>query len=248
MTRMENELIFLGTGNAFGHTGRRHSSYFLKHKTIGLLIDCGPSTLPALHDNGLSPLDIDFIWISHLHPDHWLGLPLLVLDDKWISKRKNPIRLIAPNGISEMLDRVCSQIYSQEEAEHIPSVFEVIETPQEGEISLTDEISIEFWPAIHGGNGRCCKFYLGDKTLSYSGDTAYSPSLFKHLIADILIHEASSYDFQIPNHTMFLDLLKSKAPSDSTIFLTHIDESIIKNREQIHPPFFIAEDNLKIFF
>lgn len=248
----DHELIFLGTGNAFGHDGRRHSSYILRNKgpdPFTLLIDCGPSTLPALHQHNIVLSDLDFIYLSHLHPDHWLGLALLVLDNKWISKRENPIPLICPIGTQSLISQTCRLIYSEEEAEVVEKTFTFIEINDQSEIDLADDLNIRTLPAKHGGNGRMVIITTKNKTVGYSGDTAIlEGSLLKIIKCDIAIHEASTYDLNIPNHTTLKELLQYSDKIHGQLFLSHVDSSISDHQDEITPPIFLAEDNLKIKF
>lgn len=49
--------------------------FVLKIKNSTILLDCGPYSMQALHRQGIIPNDLDYVFISHMHPDHCLGLP-----------------------------------------------------------------------------------------------------------------------------------------------------------------------------
>jgi ribonuclease BN (tRNA processing enzyme) len=69
------ELTFLGTGNAFAPT-RYWSSFLVNGK---YLFDAPPTLMPHLNKLGINPRDIEVIFISHFHGDHYLGLPLILM-------------------------------------------------------------------------------------------------------------------------------------------------------------------------
>ena len=69
----------LGAGDAFCSGGRRHSGYFVETSGVCFLLDCGTTTLLALKSLGIPAERIDFVAISHLHGDHFGGLPFAAL-------------------------------------------------------------------------------------------------------------------------------------------------------------------------
>ena len=71
---------FIGSGDAFGSGGRFQTCIRLTHQTGSLLIDCGASSLVALKRAGVPPASIDAILLSHLHGDHFGGVPFFILD------------------------------------------------------------------------------------------------------------------------------------------------------------------------
>lgn len=247
-------LLFLGTGNAFGQSGRRHSAYLFQAPTLTknpfkVLVDCGPSILPALHENNIMPQDIDLVYISHLHADHMLGIPLLVLYNRWIGKKEIQIPLVGPLGTTKHLEEICRLIYSEEEVEFLHRTFEIHEIPENDKLTI-GEVQIRTYEAIHGGNGRMAIIQIGNKSVGYSGDTAlHEESFYQLLNSDIVVHEASTFDLPIPNHTTVMELLNlPDLPESPKIFLSHVDNSVINNKSKIPPPFYLAEDNMVVEF
>ena len=64
------QLTVVGCGDAFGAGNRLQTCYFVRSETSTFLIDCGATTLIGLNRLGLSPNDIDTVYVSHLHGDH----------------------------------------------------------------------------------------------------------------------------------------------------------------------------------
>ena len=56
-------------------------------KGRAFLVDCGASTLIGMRRLGLEPNDIAMVCITHLHGDHFGGLPWLLIDAQYVSKR-----------------------------------------------------------------------------------------------------------------------------------------------------------------
>src|SRR5712675_2113189 len=81
-------VTLLGTGDAFASFGRSQAGY---------LIDApGPGLLPALKGNRIPTDSFDLLLISHLHGDHFGGLPFLILEYMWETRRKKVLTIAGP--------------------------------------------------------------------------------------------------------------------------------------------------------
>ncbi|MDX2494149.1 MAG: MBL fold metallo-hydrolase, partial [Desulfuromusa sp.] len=89
----------IGTGDAFGSGGRLNSCFHLAAAGEQLLLDCGCSSLIGMQRCGVIPSEIDTVIISHLHGDHFGGIPYLLLEGKYISQRIRPLTLVGPPGL-----------------------------------------------------------------------------------------------------------------------------------------------------
>ena len=74
-------LQFLGSGDAFGSGGRFNTCFHLERANRGnVLIDCGASSMVAIRKWGVDPNAISTVLVTHLHGDHFGGLPFFLLD------------------------------------------------------------------------------------------------------------------------------------------------------------------------
>jgi len=64
------KITILGTGTFYVNNKQSGPAYLLEADGKKILIDCGPGTLMRLSDIGLTPDDIDYVFISHFHADH----------------------------------------------------------------------------------------------------------------------------------------------------------------------------------
>ncbi len=92
-------LQFLGSGDAFGSGGRFNTCILVESETGAFLIDCGASSLIAMRKYGIDPNLLDTVFISHLHGDHFGGLPFLILDAQFYSRRTRPLTLVGPTRL-----------------------------------------------------------------------------------------------------------------------------------------------------
>lgn len=68
-------LTLAGCGDTFGSGGRLQTCFHVDAPSSTFLIDCGASALPALKRAEIEPNDIETILLTHLHGDHFGGLP-----------------------------------------------------------------------------------------------------------------------------------------------------------------------------
>ena len=244
------KLTFLGTGNSFGHDGRFPSCYLVESDNIKILLDCGPSILPGLRKIGISPAEIDLLFLSHLHPDHCAGLPFLALDDKWISKRKNPLKIYAPQVSEGYFTSLMKLYYNSLELENFQKNFKFINFGVNETLNIPNGF-VEGLPALHGAYAKMIYLVINELSIGYTGDSAFLKDSFKYISkADIVIYECSTFEINVPNHVNYLEL-KSKIPElnipqQKQIYLSHVDNSVVENKSQITHPFVLAEDGMVI--
>ena len=95
------EIIFLGTSSAVPTTFRNHASIALKAFGEIFLFDCGEGTQRQMANIRISPMKIKYIFISHLHGDHILGLPGLI-QSMGFRGRTEPLHIFGPPGINSL--------------------------------------------------------------------------------------------------------------------------------------------------
>jgi len=84
-------LTVLGSGDAFGAGGRGFSAYLVEAPGATFLVDCGPTVLQGLKRAGCPPERIDFVLLSHLHGDHFGGVPFLFMQYTYEAPRTRPL-------------------------------------------------------------------------------------------------------------------------------------------------------------
>lgn len=97
-------VFFAGTGASAPSARRGLSATLLRAGGDRILVDCGEGTQRQLVKTVGLP-EIDVILITHLHADHWLGLPGM-LKTYDLRDRERPLELFGPPGLRAMLDRI----------------------------------------------------------------------------------------------------------------------------------------------
>jgi ribonuclease Z len=96
------DLALLGTGGMMPLPNRALSSVLLRYKSHLIMFDCGEGTQVGLRALGWGVKDVDLILISHVHGDHILGIPglLLTLGN---AGRTEPLLIVGPPGTTNIL-------------------------------------------------------------------------------------------------------------------------------------------------
>ncbi len=98
---MDLSLFFLGTAGSVPSARRGLPAVLIRRGGDRLLFDCGEGTQrQLLRSVGL--LDLDTIFITHFHADHWLGLPGM-LKSFALRERTEPLTVYGPPGLSELM-------------------------------------------------------------------------------------------------------------------------------------------------
>lgn len=100
---MDFKLITLGTASALPNPKRYSSAHVIMIRGHLFLIDCGEGCQVQLIRQGISPIKLEGILISHLHGDHLFGI-FGLLSTMALLGRTAPLKIIAPAKFIEILD------------------------------------------------------------------------------------------------------------------------------------------------
>jgi ribonuclease Z len=105
---MEFELLILGTSSALPAHGRFPSCYALQLEDRSYLFDCGEGAQIRMSDFGVSPQRIHQIFISHLHGDHFFGLPGVITSQALLG-RTAPLSIFGPPELEKLMRPLVTQ-------------------------------------------------------------------------------------------------------------------------------------------
>jgi len=153
------QLTFLGTSAGKPTKERNVSALALEFEqdTKWYLFDCGEATQHQIIRSRLSIGKLDTIFITHLHGDHYYGLPGL-LSSKKLDKAFNPLNIYGPKGIKKFLE--CVMDVSQE---HLGYILKIIEFEAE-ETFVFDKFSLKILPLVHSIESFA--FYIKENDIS----------------------------------------------------------------------------------
>jgi ribonuclease BN (tRNA processing enzyme) len=235
----EVSVRFLGSGDAFGSGGRLQTCIYVRSEgsdALHLLIDCGASSLIAMKRFGVDTSVVDTILLSHLHGDHFGGLPFFILDAQYVSGRRKPLVVAGPPGLE-------ARIYEAMEVLFPGSS----ETPRKFAlkfIELEDGIAAEIGPLTvtpygvahpSGAPAYALRVSYAGKILAFSGDTEWTDALVKAASeADLFICECSYSEKRGGHHLDYSTLMDHQADLKCRrLVLTHMNDEMLRQIQSL---------------
>lgn len=224
---MSVRVEFHGSGNAFADGGRSHACIRVSAPGVSLLLDCGGSALPAL--TRANAPSIDAIAVSHLHGDHFGGIPYYVIQQHFAG-RTAPLHLAGPAGLAARLRGAEQALYpdffgrTRLGFEVTTATFGAAETPLGGALVSALPVRHVAESDPHGIRVR-----VGRTLIAYSGDATWSEHLPRVAAgADLFICEATNFEQDDPSHLSYRTLMAHRAELDcARIVLTHLGSTTL---------------------
>jgi ribonuclease BN (tRNA processing enzyme) len=241
-------VTFAGCGDAFGSGGRFQACIHLRGPggSGPVLLDCGATSLSALKRLGLDPGEIAAVFVSHLHGDHFGGLPFLILDGQF-SRRTEPLIVAGPPGIGRRLADAMECMFPGSSTTPRRFGIDTVEL-NPGSVSTVSGVTVSAWEGDHpsGAPALLLRLDLAGKTLAYTGDTAWTSTLVDAAAdADLLIAEAYYRDKNIPYHLRLTDLDACRDRlTAKRIIVTHMSADVLDHQDEVS--FEPAHDGLVI--
>jgi len=244
------KLTVVGCGDAFGAGGRLQTSFFVRASGATFLVDCGTSVLIGMRRFGLAPNDVDSVFITHLHGDHFGGLPWLLIDAQYVSKRSRPLVVTGPPGIEQRFVAATEALYpgASKTARAFDLSFVEYDERQPVEVGGVTVTPFEVKHAC-GALPFALRLEAHDKVLAFTGDTAWVDVLCEAARrADLLICECFQYDVTSPMHLDYntidanYELLAAKR-----VLLTHMGEAMLARAADVDTSrYLVAGDGMTI--
>ncbi|ODA66796.1 Ribonuclease Z [Methyloligella halotolerans] len=243
-------LTVVGCGDAFGSGGRLNTCFHVRTKKSCFLIDCGASSLIGLQRFGLAPNDIDTVYITHLHGDHFGGLPWLLIDANHRSGRETPLTIVGPKGLEERFITAAEALYPGATERERAYDLQFVEF-EEGAPITEHGVKVTGYEVEHpsGAPPYALRFEAGGKVLAFSGDTTWTENLSKASKgADLFICEAYQFDEPNPVHLDFKTIdANFAALGAKTIMLTHMGQQMMDHAGSVDGDrYIVAEDGMAI--
>lgn len=241
------KLHVLGCGDAFGSGGRNQSGYLVEASDRLFLLDCGPTTLLAMKKAGFDPRRLDVILLSHLHGDHFGGIPFFFIEYLYQKPRDNLLHIAGPPGTEEKVCELFRLMYGHATtAREIPPTSFHILHPEQSTIIEGIEVFGFRVPHQLQDVSLALKVSYGGKQMLFSGDSAWTELFIEHARAvDLFLCECSFYDSSTNNHVRYLDFQENLPRLEcKKLVLTHLGEEMLARRKEL--PVMLAEDGMII--
>jgi ribonuclease BN (tRNA processing enzyme) len=222
-------LTFLGSGDAFGSGGRLQTCMLFESDGRRWLLDCGATSLVALRRAGVDPASIDAILISHLHGDHFGGVPFVLLDGQF-RRGARPLMVAGPPGVEARVAAALEALFPG--ATGVPRRFETTFVEwRERETTEVAGVSVTAYPVVHpsGAPPFALRLRAGGRTLVYSGDTEWTDVLTEAARgADLFVCEAYTFEKKIRFHLDWATLAVHRAALGCRrLIVTHMSDDML---------------------
>jgi ribonuclease BN (tRNA processing enzyme) len=245
-------ITIVGSGDAFGSGGRFNTCFWLETAKAILLVDCGASSPVALKKCGLDFDRVDGVVLSHLHGDHFGGLPFLLLDAQLVSKRERPLVIAGPPGTQARIEAALEVLFPRAVTNKWRFPFEFAEIEPGRQAHILDHL-VTTAEVVHqsGAPSTALRISDGRKQCAYSGDTAWTEALVPIAAgADLFVLECSGYAGGVPGHLTW-EVLKPRLAGLAArrIMITHMNDAMLAHRDELERAgLLVAEDGAVIEF
>lgn len=186
---MTFSITILGTSSALPTVNKNPSAHALNVYEQIFLVDCGEGTQKQLVRAGISPLQVNAIFITHLHGDHVYGIWGLI-STMGLLGRRTPLTIFAPRPFDEMLEHHIKYF-----DDHLPFKLEWKEVRTREHQMIFENKVMEVWTIPLRHRVPCAGYFFKEKTPAIN--------IHKHLIEK---HQLS-----------LAQIVKAKAGEDITL-------------------------------
>jgi ribonuclease BN (tRNA processing enzyme) len=191
---------------------------------------------------------IDAILLSHLHGDHFGGVPFVLLDACYNLPRTKPLLIAGPDGAKLRISDTLGCLYPGAPSkvdERVPVKY--VEY-RDREAVRVGPISVLPIPVVHpsGAASYGLRLTIGRQVIAFSGDTEWTPALAEIAQgADLFICECSTFEKAIPSHLRYKDL-RRELPGlrAKRVVLTHPGREMLDHLGDVDVE--VAEDGQEI--
>jgi len=227
-------LTVLGCGDAFGSGGRLNTCFLLDTDGARVLVDCGASAMISMHRFGVDPESVDAVLLTHLHGDHFGGLPFLLLHQQFEAGRSRPLTIAGPAGVRARVRQAGEALFGGLASDwSFELAFRRLEPGPPLELA---GLTVEALPVVHGdGPAHGLRINDGARLFAYSGDTCWTetvPALAEG--ADLFVMECYGYDTPQATHSDYRTL-EAHLPelTAKRICLTHMSSAMLARHDQV---------------
>ncbi|MFN8609126.1 MAG: MBL fold metallo-hydrolase [Vulcanimicrobiota bacterium] len=214
----------LGCGEAFGAGGRFQTSFLVDLVGFRFLLDCGASSLIALRKHSIDPMSLDAVVVSHLHGDHFGGLPFL---DRFYHaySRPRPLLVWGPPLLRERFEAALAALYPGSGRR-----YDLHMHSYAGDFEMGGA-RFRALPVDHDEltNPHGLRIQAGGRLLAFSGDSAWTESLVDISDeSDVFICECGLAEPGRPKHVALSQLRQQRGRLKcGRLLLTHLGQEML---------------------
>jgi ribonuclease Z len=187
------KLIILGSSNAVPSAENDNAHLAVVTGERKVLVDAPGNVVVRLQQAGLDPTRITDLVLTHFHPDHVGGVPVLLMS-MWLMERRLPLYVHGLEHALVRLQKMMDMFGWEDWPRFYPVTFHTLSSDEMVPVLEGDDIHIACTPVQHiiPNVGLRIEFKRVGKTIAYSSDTEPCPQVIRLAEGvDVLLHEAS---------------------------------------------------------
>lgn len=165
----------LGSGNAFNQDERLNSAYLINSDNKNILVDCGFTVPYALQKLKFKFCDLDYIFITHYHGDHYAGISALLLGLKHIYPLERELVIVGPGDVRAKILELLKVLYGGTEKILDELNLKFVSVNQNGGKYKEGNLCFESVLMEHSEKAEPVGYILNlkEKNIGFSGDTCW---------------------------------------------------------------------------
>ena len=240
-------VTFVGAGDAFGSGGRFNTCILVDGAAVRFTIDFGATSLTALNQLGIEHNSIDAVLLTHMHGDHFGGLPFMLLDAMLGARRQRPLTIAGPKNLQARVTAAIDALFPGSSAMTPKFPLHFVELAV-GQINDVLGLAVTPYAAKHTPttDPTALRVAGDDRIVSYSGDGEWTPELNKASHdADLFIAECYFHGRAVTGHMSYPDIQQHKEDfAAKRMILTHLGPDMLANMAAVAEQ--CAEDGLVV--
>jgi len=222
----------VGCGDAFGSGGRFNTCFVVDDAHGRFAIDFGATSLTALAESNIDPASLDLVILSHLHGDHFGGLPFLLLHREFAALDKRPLTIAGPPGFGQRLRALHDSLYPGLWKDSWSFRLDLVEVEPGRPVQLGERTLLTEIVNHYAGAEPCTALSMttSSKTIVYSGDTGWTDVLVALADAsDLFLCECNDLHDQAYEGHMSYQTLSARFDRLNTkrLVLTHLGPEML---------------------
>lgn len=198
------------------------------------MLECGPGVLAGMKRMGIPTDAPDALLVSHLHGDHFGGIPFLFLEYLFENPRQRPLAILGPPTILERSFAVYAALYRELQSFDLPFEIRLVEL-EPGATASVAGFEIEAFQVTHNAEPFSLGFRIvsPDATMLFSGDSAWNEVFVdKSQGVDLFLCECCTMEPTMPMHTSYAELLSNRDRLGcKRLLLTHLGAEVRQAEE-----------------
>ncbi|WP_219415662.1 MBL fold metallo-hydrolase [Pseudonocardia nigra] len=195
----------IGTGGPEMSTGRQGMSTLVDAGGQRLLFDVGRGATQNLYESRINPKDVTQIFLTHLHNDHYEGLPTLWLNPWFLLGRTENLQLWGPHGTADMVAGM-RMMYAHDLDHRANDTLRVqyldidVTQIEPGVVYERAGVVVTAFPVEHRDGNPAFGYRVdhAGRSVLLSGDTIYHENVVEHgRGVDVLIHNVLAFSDEL---------------------------------------------------